>query len=386
MQPFQVSGQNAPAQKGNVDWLTAPRATLSPRVLSSLIPLDELWVKDDDDDDWVTIQVVADDVVIFGEDRHRNLFADQFDPADTRKKVPTDPENSLSGMHPFTELCANPVDDYFWGLSEVQAIALLQTQLNRSVDGINSLMRIQEDPPRMIKGAQSITQQIYSAGRKPGGYLTDSSPTVDIKSFGQELPETAFTWLHETERMFDTMAGTPPVLRGRGESGIRSGVHAQTATQNASPRFMDRALRLERQCSEAGKIAYLILQTKMTDELVAWVPGDNTNIETLAIPADAEALEPPAPGMKPVAFTLNQLPNYWRVSVDSHSGSPAFAHMAQLQAFDLAKAGAMGPADLIAAVHPAHEDRLIQEVEAKQMAEAELIKQHPELLSHGKKK
>ena len=43
-------------------------------------------------------------------------------------------------------------------------------------------------------------------------------------------------------RMFEMIGGFDNILSGRGESGVRAGVHANTMLKTASPRLRDRSL------------------------------------------------------------------------------------------------------------------------------------------------
>lgn len=192
--------------------------------------------------------------------------------------------------------------------------------------------------------------------------------------------------LHEIEGMFDAVAGTPPVLQGRGESGVRAQGHAETLVRTASPRFKDRALAVERQVEELGGLALDVLKAQWVRPMVAWVPGNVQSIET-ALPPTYELEEAPVQGSKAIEFMFRQLPEC-KVTVDSHSSSPAFSHEARELAFALAKAGAVGPEALVELVHPPHESSLIGDIERREQQKAALVAQHPELLLHqgGKKK
>jgi hypothetical protein len=86
---------------------------------------------------------------------------------------------------------------------------------------------------------------------------------------------------------------------------------------------------------------------------------------------------------KGVEFYLSQLPDDFRVYVDSHSSSPAFVMDAEQLAFALAKLGAIGPIDLLRLTPIQHKDMLIASAEAREEAQAALLQQHPELLSKG---
>lgn len=378
MYPYTSAGSNSNSQsKGVVNWLGGPQPYLDATVLQSLIRLDELWVWDDGRDDYTTIQVVGDDVLVTGKDRHINIFADAFDPDNSEKKKKSNPGNPLSGHHPFIEICPNPLDGYFWGRSEMCNIALIQESINKRVNGINKLLRIQEDPPRAFIGASAITQQAYSKLKKPGGYLVETNPNAKIEKLSPDLPQGLFETLHEYEQMFNEMGGFSPTMQGRGESGVRAQGHAETLVRTGSPRFKDRAILVERQVENLGGLALDILKAKTGYELTAWVMPQDQSIES-AVPQENDLVQPPAKGMKPVKFLLGQLPSDCKVVVDSHSSSPAFAHETRALMFDLFKAGALSPEQLVTHTNPPGEDTIIEDLQRKAIEQAEFAAKNPE--------
>jgi hypothetical protein len=159
--------------------------------------------------------------------------------------------------------------------------------------------------------------------------------------------------------MFYEVAGTAPIMRGQGESGVRSGVHAETLVKTGSPRLRDRALAVERQCSDVGDFCLKMLQSKEARAFVT-SKGDE--------------------------FLLSQLPEDVKVTVDSHTSSPAFSDDNRQLAFMLAKAQAIDAESLIEMTHPPMQDELIHRAREKKEMEAKLVQDHPELLSKGKKR
>ena len=77
---------------------------LAPEVAKQLVRIDELWVLDDERQDWTTIRVAENDIVIEGRYKHRNLLSDGDNPF-------------LKGEQPFRKICPNESDGYFWGQS-----------------------------------------------------------------------------------------------------------------------------------------------------------------------------------------------------------------------------------------------------------------------------
>lgn len=368
--PYQPQGSTGASQRGIVNWLGAPSPTFAPQLLSKLIRLDELWVWNSEQEDWVTIQQAGPDCVLEGRIQLRNSFADAIN---TMYLGSTD--NPLSGLHPFVEYCPQPIDHYFWGRSELNNVGLLQKQLNVRVNGINALLRRQEDPP-LFGSSTSINQTAVAKMRKPGGYLSDPNPNSKMTPILPQLPEGLYQSVNETLQWFADMGGFTPVISGQGESGVRSQGHAETLVRTSSPRFKDRALVVERSVEESGGLALSMLKAHCPTPVIAWVKSGEKTIEAMQL--DPELHEPPAPGMKGIEFLMKHLDPDLRVTVDAHSGSPAFSEDVKKLAFDLQARGAITPQQLIEATHPPNEDEALAALLRGEISKEEFFKAHPE--------
>jgi hypothetical protein len=375
--PYQAAGEGGTTARAQANWLTAPRPTLDARVRDQLLRWDELWVRDDERDDWTTLSLIG-DVMIDGEDRHRNLLGDPFNPDDPRRKLPEPVDNPLHGHHPFIPFCPNRLDGYFWGLSEVELLAALQGQLNSRVDGIGKMLRLQENPPRAFLGSTQNEKKL-SILSKPGGYLTDSNPNTKIQSMAPEIPSTLWESLHELVEMFRTMGGFTPTMQGLGDQGVRSNAQAEALIAVGSPEIKDRALLVEEAVEEVGGLAFDILRVKDDTQYHVWLMPDAESVVASIAANDEVGLEAPAKGMKRVPFTLKMVSEDNAVRVDSHSSSPAFAHETQQLMFALAKIGAASPEDVVSRVHPPNEEGLIAGIERRAVAQAQFLQQHPEI-------
>jgi hypothetical protein len=349
--------QNTPTgAKGNVG--TSPlMPSLSPDVLMNLVRVDELWVEDSERDDYTTIRLVG-DVVIDGNLRHRNAMS----PFDGGTK--DDPgENPLRGEQPFIEICPNPVEGYFWGQSEIMQIAGLQEGLNDAIDDIDRLTKLQAQPPTAFIGFSGMNEQRYKALMVPRGFMAEENPNGKIEKMAPEIPKEIFEKVEKYISWMDDVGGFAPIMMGQGEPGVRAGTHAQTLVRTGSPRMRDRALLVERQCTVAGDLSFKYLQAKDAKVYLSKGKGGG-------------------PGEH---FLLAQLPDDYRIAVDSHSGSPVFHEDTTQLAFALAKARAIRPKNLIMLTRPPHMDTLMEDADEMERAEAQMIQQHPELLSKGKK-
>jgi hypothetical protein len=401
--PYQQSGNqnNANQNRGVVAWLGGPFPTLSPDLLESLVRMDEVWIWDDVRDDYTTFQLVGDDILLTGKDTHRNIFADMYDPDNKEKSLKSDSDNPLSGKHPFIEICPNPLDGYFWGRSELINVALLQKCISTRINGINSLLRRQEDPPRYFRRGTGMKQTEYSKLNKPGGYLVDTDQSAkEVQTLAPELPEGLFASLHEYEKMFDDMSGMAPVLQGRGESGVRAQGHAETLVRTASPRFKDRALLIERQAEAVGGLALDILKAKLAHRLTSWLmPKDQTLLDKILSVAginpkgiedklapDADLELPPVQGMKPMQFMMYQVNKNSKVVVDSHSSSPAFSNDTRSLLFELFKAGAITLEQLVMHTNPPGADTIIEDIRKAEIEKQAFAEQHPEAVIEAQNK
>jgi hypothetical protein len=359
--PFQAAGGTPANQRGIVDWMGGANPQIAPGVMSEVVRLDEAWVWDTERGDWATFQLVGEDVMLIGKYQLYNALA--WDPV-------TQQENTdLKGKHPFSSFCPSPLDGYFWGTPEVTRVALLQEAINARVNGINALLRRQEDPPTRFIGGSGVNQQALSRYRKPGGYIVDTNPNAKIEPMAPTIDENLWGSLHEYERMFDDMGGLPPIARGRGEAGVRSQAHAETLVRMFSPRFKDRALLIERSVEQLAGLKLDLAKAHIADKLSAWVPEAAAGVEK-AIASDPFAI-PPSPGLVRVEFTFDDLDDDMTLTVDAHSSSPAFAAEARALLFDLLKVGAIGQEDVLIRSEVDDPEDLIAGLERRRAAQAE---------------
>ncbi len=360
--PFQAAGSTTPNNtRGIVDWMGGTSPMLSTPILQSLMQLDEVWVWDDNRRDWVTFQIIGGDMLITGKYMAVNSYA--FNPVSKQENP------DLKGKHPFHEFSPNPIDNYFWGRSEIINVALLQEAINSRLNGINRLLRRQEDPPTKFIGSSGVNQNSIARLNKPGGWWAETNPNAKVDQMAPTIPPDLWASLHEYERMFDDMGGLPPIARGHGESGVRSGSHADTLVRMFSPRFKDRALLVERDVEGLGGSMLDLAKANVDKKLVAWVSGDQAGPEADAI--KDPLIVPPFKGAVAIRFAFADLPNDVTLTIDSHSSSPAFSQDATKLAFDLLKVGAFDAEDLIDHTDSPDPEQLIPGVQRRGIARAE---------------
>lgn len=339
-------------QRGMVNVTGGPIPQLSPEVARTLVRRDELWVWDDAREDWTTIVSVGGSgsdagIIIEGKYKHRNLCG-------------------LKGENPFIEICANPVDDYFWGRSELAMLQPLQDTLNTRVMDANRLLSIRSDPPMSYSGMSGLTREKHRAFRAPGGYMADVNPNAKAQPVAPEMPPDLLQQIDAVLKYMDDVGGFSDIMQGAGESGVRAGVHAQTLVRTGGSRLRDRALLIESQCEDMGDFAFKLLQAKDATVFNSGTDGDGDGQED--------------------KFLLSQIPDDYRVTVDSHSASPAFSEDARNLAFALAKAGAINGEGLLTLTQPPLTDMLIAQWRDAQKAKAAQEAQNPQPAKPGPKR
>lgn len=374
--PFQPAGVAPSGLRGIVDWMSQPQPQLAPEVSQTLMEMVELWVWDDARQDWATFQIVGDDLLVMGRLQIINALA--YDPK-ARQDNPM-----LKGVHPFREFCTNPVDDYFWGRSEISHLVGLQEAINARIIGTNRLLRLQEDPATRFIGTTGVNQTALSRYQKPGGYFVDTNPAAKVERDNVQIPQDIWGSLHEYERMFDELMGLPPIARGQAQPGVRSAAHANTLVRQFSPRFKDRALLVERSVKSLGGLMLDICRAHDARKMTAWVAAEASGLEGPSI--TDPLMVAPAPGLVPVQFTFADLPEEATLTIDLHSSSPAFSAEAQQLDFDLFKIGAMSPSTLVEHVDAPNPDELQMEIARRAVAAAQAEQRREQIkLVSGKK-
>ena len=160
------------------------------------------------------------------------------------------------------------------------------------------------------------------------------------------------------------LAGFSDLLQGKGESGVRAGVHAETLLKTGSPVLRKMSLRVERQCASSADLTLQIMEAK--DPSRYWLQADK-----------------PLEDVEKTSFLLGDLPEDWRVIVDSHSSSPIFAdETAQLilQAAKLGYVDGEYAIDNLPFPNKELAKAKLREKEAKQAQFMQsIMKSHPEL-------
>ena len=325
-----IMSQTNPTLYGNVNLDLYGMNRYKARVAEDTVKMFELWVWDDETQDYQVVTMAEPDVVIY--DRPgKTMF--------------------LKGELPFIQICPNPQFDYYWGQSEVQRLVYLQQLRNNRMTEILDLLSKQVNPPTALIGFTGILDEKNFALNRAGGLLSTDMPNAKADRLAPEMPSSLFEVIHEVDGMFAEASGISSVLAGKGESGVRSAGHASQLARLGSSRAKKRALIIEDSLEKVATLYLKLMQaydnTHFTDEY----------------------------GNK---FIAEQFTRDYNVKVDAHSNSPIFTEDLRQLAFNLFKAQAIDKEDLINLLEPPMKQLLIDKLKKREAKQAQQPQQKPE--------
>ena len=313
-----VMSQTNPTIYGNVNMDLYGMNRYKARVAEDTVEMTELWVWNDDTEDYQVVTMAAPNVIIY--DRPgASLF--------------------LKGECPFIQIAPNPLYDYYWGASEVQQLLLLQELRNTRMTEILDLLSKQVNPPTALTGFTGILDEKNFALNRAGGLLSTDMPNAKADRLAPNMPPDLFEVIHEIDGMFAEVSGISNVLSGKGESGVRSQGHASQLARLGSSRAKKRALIVE---DSLEKVATLYLKLMQV--------YDNTHFR------DTED----------VPFIPEQFTKDYVVKVDAHSNSPIFTEDLKTLAFNLFKAQAIDKESLLDLLEPPMKQLLKDKLKRKE--------------------
>lgn len=303
----------------------------------------ELYLWDDATGDYVTVQMFEPDILVAPIYKKVNLFC---------------PEKLPYGL-----IQPNATPGYFWGRAEVVDMTEPQGLLSTWLDDVRRLMGVQYDKFLAFSGQNGITDEMYDEARLAGYLNLDQGSTVN--DLTPKLPAEALQCIEMIIKFMEETAGFGNILSGQAQPGVRAESHASTLMKTASPRLRDRAILVERQCASFAENSVLSALESKSDKIYWTDPVDG---------ADKE-------------FLLSQLPEDRRVSVDSHSSSPIYEEDHKDLVGFLMKSQIIdgnSALDILSGVPM--RDLLKDRYKEMQVQKQKMIEQHPEILTHGKKK
>lgn len=325
---------------GNGVAVTDAHVDYTPRVAAQVVEMDELWIWDDDLDDYRVVTMCQGGMVVY--DRQNFMFPS----VKTR-----DGKLLAKGDHPFAQICPVPMPGNFWGQSEVAGLIGLQQWLNERIAQIRDLLAKQIAPPTTLFGMFGALDEMDFALNKAGGILPTQDPMAKVERHRPEITADVWQDVHMIMDFFSETSGLQNLLMGKGESGVRSGRQTSELARLGSSRVKKRALIIEDSLGQVATKYFKAMRRYNADRLTTT----------------------PSNGGKPVQFVLSQMPHDAQVRVDAHSNSPLFVEDQKQMAFDLFKAKAIERSRLIEMIDPpmkAIMKRELASIERKEAAAA----------------
>lgn len=299
-----VMSQTNPSIYGTVNLDLYGYNRMNARVAEDTVEMRELYVWDDETNDYQVVTIADPDVIIYDRPGEQ-LF--------------------MKGELPFIQITPNPQYDYYWGQSEVQKLIFLQQMRNRRMTEILDLLSKQVNPPTALMGFTGILDEKNFALNRAGGLLSNDMAQGKVERMAPEMPSDLFREIDAIDAMFSEASGISSVLSGRGESGVRSQGHASQLARLGSSRIKKRALVVEDALEKMATLYLKLMQqydpTHFTDSR-----GER--------------------------FIAEQFTRDFMVKVDAHSNSPIFMEDMRQLAFNLFKAQAIDKESLIDLLDP----------------------------------
>lgn len=325
-----IMSQSQPEIYGNINLDLSGMNRYKARVAEDTVKMHELWVWNDDTQDYQVVTMADPDVIIY--DRPgASLF--------------------LKGECPFVQIAPNPQYDYYWGQSEVQRLVFLQELRNNRMTEILDLLSKQVNPPTVFTGFTGITDEKAFAFNRAGSFVTNDMPNGKVDRLSPNMPPELFEVIHEVDAMFAEASGISSVLSGRGEQGVRSAGHASQLARLGSSRAKKRALIIE---DSLEKVATLYLKCMQA--------YDNTHFK------DEYGN----------MFIAEQFTKDYVVKVDAHSNSPIFTEDLRSLAFNLYKAQAIDKQSLLDLLEPPMKELLKDRLKKREDQAAQQKAQAPQ--------
>lgn len=310
-----------PNGPGQINNLSNIMQTYRARTVDERVEMRELWIWDDDLNDYRVVTLASGSVYIY--DR-QNFW--------------------LPGDHPFTQVCPYPCYDYLWGAPIVDKLTRLQDLREGRLEQIVELLNRQVKPATSQRGNwQGIPDETNYASQVFGGGMASSDPTADFKTYFPTVPQDTYAEVREIDAMFNEMTSLPNVTQGKGEPGVRAKGHAAELARLGSSRIKNTAFTVEDSLDRLGTQYLKAMQIYEKDPLT----DDN--------------------GQK---FIARQFTGDAVVKVDAHSSSPIFIEDQKALANELFEARAIDRAEFIEIKNPPNKQVMLANLKKIERAEA----------------
>lgn len=339
LQQMIVSASNPNMIGSQAPDLAWPSTMFRPQMIQDAAQCQELWVWDDQEDDYYVITLIEPNVIMF---KRPNFHLPR--------------RGRVGGKHPFVKTCGFPLNGYFYGISEIFFLLGLQQWHERRIKQIQRLQDMQVDPPASASGFTGITDEQFAAFMQPGGRVRGELPGAKMETLAPKMPDTIFEEVGGIEGFFRDMSGMSDILEGKGTQNVRDVGHAVLLALYGGSRIKKKAVAVGQGVSDSANQLY---QLGRRYDKTHMMTEDGT------------------------AFTFAQLPDDVECMVDSNSHSPAFTGDHKQEADKLFKAGAIDKETLLDMSSLPGRNRLVMKLKDREKAQAQqrekLLQANPEL-------
>lgn len=312
-----------PTMQGNVNTPLAGADMYRPQTQEELVEMYELWVWNDETEDYQVVTLADPQVCIYDRPSGREMF------------IPKE--------HPFTQVCPDPATDYFWGYSAVARLTGLQDEREHHMRQVRELVDRNVNSPKAATGMWGAVEEKTDALQRLNAIIASTDPIAKIQEFKPELPHDMWAVINEIDEMFQEAIALSRLSRGEGDTGVRSKGQTDSLLRVGSSRSKKRALVLE------DSLERIATQYLLVDQYHDPEPLHDTK------------------GQK---FISDQFTKDFQVRVDAHSSSPVFTEDQTRNAVELFKLGVIDGEELLNVLQPQNVDILIEKWKAMAAAKA----------------
>lgn len=290
---------------GSVDDILAGSEMYTPETQEELVQMYELYVWNDEKNDYQIVTMTDPQICIYDRPVGRDMF--------------------IPGEHPFTQVCPEPMGDYFWGRSVVQRLIPLQDLREHHLNQLNRLIDRNVTSPKAVTGVWGDVAEKGGALDMLGALISSTDPSAKVQEFKPQIPTDLYSIIREIDEDFDEAVAQSRLARGQGDTGVRSEGQTASLLRVGSSRPKQRALVIEDSLERLASL-YVQLDQAHDDEKLTTLSGDK--------------------------FISAQFTDDYIVMVDAHSMSPLFVDDQKRDAVELFKAQVIDGEDFLEMMQP----------------------------------
>lgn len=309
----------------------------------SRVMFQELWVWDYEQEDYASFVLCEPDILI----SDSRAVVDAMAKATNKKAAEEWAKKGnifIPKEHPYVNVTPYPMHDYFWGHAHIERLIPLQDWSNERLEWIDEILERQVDPAKVFSGFMGLEDDKADALGGPGAWVQSDIPGAKVEELKPTMPEDLFADYNQIGQLFLEASGLTETVTGKGEQGVRGKGHAKQLATTGSGRIRKTAVALEQPLTRIGDVGLRLLM-KNSDKSV--------------VPDDGEK------------FVLAQMSEEsFKLRVAGHSHSPLFSDELKETALVLFRSQAIDQEALIRMLDPPNTDVLVDDLKARQKAQA----------------